>query len=77
MQRMLIIGFIEKAWWYCCFQRNGHRIVAQYQEKDVDQSDWTTLDTISKIYDIIYDEMGDETIAEKMDRSVFMNQNGK
>ncbi len=43
----------------------------------VDRSDWTTLDNISQMYNIIYDKMVDAGVGEKLDTSVFMNQKGE
>ncbi len=59
-------------------RRNGHRIVTQQGERfAVDRSDWTTLDNISQMYDIIYDEMVNASVAERLETSVFMNKKGE
>ncbi len=70
-------GEIGKGWWRGFLRRNGHRIVTQRGEKfAVDRSNWTTLDNISQMYDIIYDEMIDAKIAKKMEVQIFMDQYG-
>ncbi len=74
----ILCGTIGSGWWYGFLRRNGYRIVNQQGEKfGVDRSDWTTLDNISQMYDIIYDEMVDAGVAEKLDTSMFMNKKGK
>ncbi len=73
-----LCGTIGSGWWYGFLRRNGHRIVTQQGEKfAVDRSDWTTLDNIAQMYDIIYDEMMDASVAEKLDTIVFMNEKGE
>mmetsp|Transcript_31728 Transcript_31728/g.67253 ORF Transcript_31728/g.67253 Transcript_31728/m.67253 type:complete len:115 (+) Transcript_31728:309-653(+) len=61
-------GRVGKGWWRGFLRRNGHRIVTQRGEKfAVHRSDWTTFDNIKQMYDVIYDEMVDAKIAEKID----------
>ena len=73
-----LYGRIRKGWWYGFLWRNGHRIVTQQGERfAVDRSDWTTLDNISQMYDIIYDEMVNASVAERLETSVFMNKKGE
>ncbi len=71
-------GEIGKGWWRGFLKRNGHHIVTQRGEKfAVDRSNWTTLDNISQMYDIIYDEMIDAKIAKKMEVQIFMDLDGE
>mmetsp|Transcript_11312 Transcript_11312/g.24031 ORF Transcript_11312/g.24031 Transcript_11312/m.24031 type:complete len:208 (+) Transcript_11312:255-878(+) len=71
-------GKVGQGWWCGFLRRNGQRIVTQQGEKfAIDWSDWTTLDNISQMYDIIYDEMIDAKIAEKINKPCFMNEKGK
>ncbi len=71
-------GTVGSGWWYVFLRRNGQRIVTQQGEKfAIDRLDWTTLHNISQMYDIMYDEMVDTGVAEKLDTSMFMNQKGE
>ncbi len=57
-------------------KQNEHRI--QCEEKfAVDRLDWTTLDNISQMYDIIYNEIIDAKIAKKIEDAIFMDRDGK
>ncbi len=71
-------GTVGLGWWYGFLRRNGQRIVTQQGKKfAVDRSDWTTLGNIAQMYDIIYNKMVDAGVAEKLDTSVFFNQEGE
>ncbi len=59
-------------------RRNGNRVVTQKGKKfAVDRSDWTTLGNMQQMYDVIYNEMVDAKVAEKLNLPVFMNQKGE
>ncbi len=77
-QDVFSYGEVGKGWWQGFLKRNGHRIVTQCGEKfTVDRSDWTTLDNISQMYNIIYNEMIDAKIARKLEDAIFIDHDGK
>ncbi len=43
----------------------------------MDRSDWTMLDNISQMYNIMYNEMIDAKIAKKLEDANFMDCDGK
>ncbi len=58
-------------------KRNGHHNVTQHREKfTVDRLDWMTLDNISQMFDILYDEMIDAEIVKKIEDPIFMDCDG-
>ncbi len=58
-------------------KRIGHQILTQWGEKfAVDRSDWTTLENITQMYCITYNEMVGAKVATKLKTPVFMNWKG-
>ncbi len=71
-------GEIGNEWWQRFLKQNEHCIVTQQGEKfAVDRSDWTTLEKITQMYDIVYDEMVGAKVATKLETPMFMNQKGE
>jgi hypothetical protein len=68
---------VGKGWWSGFLRRNGHRIVTKRGQKfESNRADWCKEVYIRQMYDVIYDNMVEAGIAEKLAQPVFMDANG-
>ena len=69
---------LTHGWWVEFMQRHGDRLVIKRGERFAcSRSDWTKLENIVQMYDVIYDEMVDARIAVPRNTPVYTDREGK
>ena len=70
-------GMVSKGWWAGFLRRHEHKLVTQRGERfALNRHDWTKVDNIKQMYDVIYDEMVDVNIAIELAEHTFTDQYG-
>jgi hypothetical protein len=70
-------GLVDRNWWQAFKKRHASRIVLKKGEKFTSShADWTELSKIQEMYEYIYDEMIDASIASPHENPVYTDREG-
>jgi len=73
-----VLRTVTKGWWRGFSRRQAHRIVTKRGEKVAcNRVDWTKMQNVRQMYDIIYDKLVEARVAISLDEPVFTDRDGK
>ena len=68
-------GTLSKHWWKGFLRQNHHRLVTKRRKMFAcNRAQWTTVQNIKQMYDMIYNEFGDAGIATYREKHVFTDK---